>query len=654
MATSIKRYYWAATYLFISSIFIAAYHPGLFGGFLLDDFGNVDKLGDYNGVRNLDTFIQFFTSGIAGPTGRPISLLSFLLNANTWPANPYPFKLTNVILHALNGYLLLLIIQQILSAVAIPATKASWIALISCALWLLHPYHVSTVLYVVQRMAMLSTFFSLIGILLYCHGRLKLSNDQKSAYRFMTSGIVLGTILATLSKENGALLPILLLCIEATIFSSPSCTLPRLRKRWLAVFLILPTVVIIGYLLSRINFSHFDAPMGQREFSQKQRLLTESRLVIGYLYNLLIPQMFYSGIFNESIRLSHSLLDPISTLPSVLLVITLPTAAYWLRKKHPFLALAVLFFFAGHLLESTTIGLELYFEHRNYLPSLFLFLPLAYYPLSSQLKTWRFAIIGYAAVCALFTYQRSTLWGNPVELSLFWAKQNQQSSRAQRTAALTLEKYGNPQAALEILTQGKANIPDSLDIKLHWAMQKCAISNLTSEDAAGLSQAALANPYTTSYYNLLEAFVLQANQKQCSELNPQLALTILSGLDNNPSILKNHRVSFQFDHLRGLIYLHTEHPKLAYNEFHNALAKTQRIGHGLLQSSLLASYGEYKLALQHLDYTETLLPSYQAVDYFSSKHGDELVYLRQQIESDAKQTLQTHETKHQHRPASKE
>jgi Flp pilus assembly protein TadD len=41
------------------------------------------------------------------------------------------------------------------------------------------------------------------------------------------------------------------------------------------------------------------------------------------------------------------------------------------------LAFATLFFFLNHVIESSIIGLELVFEHRNYLPSFFLFVPIA-------------------------------------------------------------------------------------------------------------------------------------------------------------------------------------------------------------------------------------------------------------------------------------
>lgn len=44
----------------------------------------------------------------------------------------------------------------------------------------------------------------------------------------------------------------------------------------------------------------------------------------------------------------------------------------------PLVSLAILFFFLNHGVESTIYPLELVFEHRNYLPSFFLFLPLAH------------------------------------------------------------------------------------------------------------------------------------------------------------------------------------------------------------------------------------------------------------------------------------
>src|SRR5690348_4046644 len=83
-----------------------AYRPGLSGAFLFDDLGSLPKLGATGPVDNWATFWRYITSGAADPTGRPLALLSFLVDARNWPADPYPFKVTNVVLHLINGALL--------------------------------------------------------------------------------------------------------------------------------------------------------------------------------------------------------------------------------------------------------------------------------------------------------------------------------------------------------------------------------------------------------------------------------------------------------------------------------------------------------------------------------------------------------------------
>src|SRR5687768_2841566 len=101
LATAPRRVALAALLLFAAVAL--AYWPGLHGGFLFDDYANLDALGRYGGVRDLHSFLYFLTSGEADPTGRPLAQLSFLLDARDWPADPWPFKRSNVLLHLLNG-----------------------------------------------------------------------------------------------------------------------------------------------------------------------------------------------------------------------------------------------------------------------------------------------------------------------------------------------------------------------------------------------------------------------------------------------------------------------------------------------------------------------------------------------------------------------
>jgi tetratricopeptide (TPR) repeat protein len=113
-----------------------------------------------------------------------------------------------------------------------------------------------------------------------------------------------------------------------------------------------------------------------RLFTPLQRLLTEPRVLIFYLSQLFYPVPTRLSI-EHHVPVSTSLFSPWTTLPSILMVMVLIVIGIALMRKRPIISFAILFFFLNHLIESTVIGLELIFEHRNYLPSLFLFFPVS-------------------------------------------------------------------------------------------------------------------------------------------------------------------------------------------------------------------------------------------------------------------------------------
>jgi hypothetical protein len=97
--------------------------------------------------------------------------------------------------------------------------------------------------------------------------------------------------------------------------------------------------------------------------------MTEARILWDYVFKTYFPSSHGLNIYNDGFPVSKSLLMPISTLLAIIgwgLVFVL---AIIKRKQWPFFTFGALWFLGGHLLESTFLGLELYFEHRNYLPS---------------------------------------------------------------------------------------------------------------------------------------------------------------------------------------------------------------------------------------------------------------------------------------------
>jgi tetratricopeptide (TPR) repeat protein len=459
------------------------YLPGLSGGFLFDDFSNLSRLGEFGAIDSWWKALAWITSGFSGPTGRPVALASFLLDARDWPADPAAFKQTNLLIHLLTAGVLAGLITRIARALGQNAGRALWVGILSAAIWALHPLFVSTTLYVVQRMAMLSALFVLAGLWAYVHGRsLLLSGRHKAGYAWMSGGLLLGTLLATLSKENGALLALLAWVIEAFVFDvdGRARELGRGFLRWRRWFVVFPSLVLLGYLATRLPMVFVAADAPGRDFSVYERLLTEFRILWDYLGRLWLPSGQASGLFHDDITVSSGWLHPASTLLSalglaMLVAFSLVARAFARGALARSVALALMFFLAGHLMESTWIPLELYFEHRNYLPAALMFLPLALF-----LARWaehgmagRVAVGMLVIVLAFSTAQRADLWGEPFGQALAWLRASPDSPRALAYMAEHWERTGNPYEAARLLDHGLERHPDNLLLQVARARLVC-------------------------------------------------------------------------------------------------------------------------------------------------------------------------------------
>ncbi len=491
-----RRYSWFAAFWAILGICLLAYWPGLQGGFLFDDFPNLSKIGDLGGVHDWATFEAFVFHGAAGPLGRPVALASFLLDATDWPADPRPFKLTNLWLHLLAGSMLCIATYKLLRLFDVSEPSARWGAVLNMALWLLHPYMVSTTLYTVQRMAQLAALFMYAGLAGYLHGRLLLPYRRLAGYIWMSAALILGTMSAALSKENGVLLPLLALMIEWCLAARParcapsaagSRTSPKPDWRWRVLFLWFPTAAVVFQLGRQINLAPDAWPT--RPFNQVERLLTEPRVLWEYLWQLYVPRIEGLGLFQDGYPISTDLWHPATTLPALVGIIGLLAIAVCLRHKWrwgTYIALALIFFLASHLIESTVIGLELYFEHRNYAAAAFLFLPLAMAIVWLGEKRGRliaiFASISILGTLGALTWQRATLWSDTSALETFWAVATPNSPRAQNHLAVQYFKHGDVNHGFAQLEEAMNRLPDSALLSMQWLLQKITHKRATAAD----------------------------------------------------------------------------------------------------------------------------------------------------------------------------
>jgi tetratricopeptide (TPR) repeat protein len=640
--------------LFILMLLLVAYWPGLRGGFLFDDFANLPSLGASGPINNWPTFWRYITSGGADPIGRPLTLLSFLIDARNWPADPYPFKRTNLILHLLNGVLLYALLSRLGRILAVEAPRYRIAALVATALWLLHPLLVSTTLYIVQREAMLPATCVLAGLLAWLHGREQLKAG-KMAVGLSWTIIGLGgfTLLGVLAKANGALLPIYALLIEIIVLTKrqllPAGKIQRAHRITIFILAVVPAIAIYSYVAWTGVCGVVTGGPAIRPWTYAQRLLTEPRVLLDYLKLLWLPRPFSTGLFNDQYTASTSLLHPATTLPAILAVLVLIGLAWRLRLRHPALALTILFYFAGQLLESTSIPLELYFEHRNYVPALLMFWPLGLWLADTRtlpiLK--RGLMIALPIGLTSITHARTEVWGDVQTQALIWARLNPDSPRAQANAAEIEMQTGRPQDAVKRLQILLTAQPDQAQLVLNLISARCLTGGIRPGDMAAARTAMQGTQNTGSLFAIwFDRTLPVAASGRCPGLTPADLLSLIdAGLQNPKLALAGPRQDFTY--LRGRIALSQHEPDAALADFQRALDLQVRPGMALEAAATLGAAGYPIQGLRMLDHYQRVEKYAAPPDFGMLRLHDwiltrqrywpqEFAHLRNQLNLDAK------------------
>ena len=501
-------------FLFLLLLLTAClYYPGLSGSFYLDDFSNLSELSEVE----KNGFFYYIFSGFAGPSGRPLSLLTFALQYPAWPDNPFPFKAVNLALHCANGILVWFISSRLIALLE-PDRGRRLFAFCTTAVWLLHPLQLSTVLYVVQRMTLLSSLFTLAGIWAWLHCRDDvIHRPGPRAYLKFMAPVALCLVLSILAKENGILLLLYIIVIEKTLFASRGARL----KNGLLLALALPLLALLVYLLRDLDglITSYD----NRPFTMAERLLTQPSVLLVYLKNILLPMYGAYGLYHDDFPVSAGLLAPPYTLLAIVALLLLFLAGLGFRKSAPVFSFAALWFLAGHALEASFVNLELYFEHRNYLPSLGILFGLNYL-LLKFIKTRQYRLsagLAGLAYCTLVMgafYLELALWYQPRLQALEWARNQPASERVLTHLAHAYGDSRQYETAIDIYTRIEQLKPDNIYpaiVKLH--IESCAGQRPVSPELwdAVFARAAGARADSVTIVSTLDGFVVDIINDNC-------------------------------------------------------------------------------------------------------------------------------------------
>ncbi len=347
------------------------YAPGLSGDLHLDS-AKIYQLEQV--YRDQGTALELEDLSFSRQFGRIIPQLSFYLNiAVSDGVDPYEIKLTNVVIHVINAILVFLFVAMLLQRTRYREQGHLFAAAVAL-LWLISAVNVSGVLYAVQRMNQLATLFSLAALVLFLRARGAPAGHPGSRAKSvaLVGGVGLLSILAYACKENALLIPVFIILIEIFLFPDlPKWLGTKAGKATTATLLLALAALLFGVLSgsSLLDYS-------QRTFTLEERVLTQARILWIYIGQLLVPTTAAIGLYQDGIPVSTGLFTPASTVTAMAGLAGLIVFAirYCRHKTLGVIAFGLAFFLAGHILESSVFPLELYYEHRNYLPSTGLYL----------------------------------------------------------------------------------------------------------------------------------------------------------------------------------------------------------------------------------------------------------------------------------------
>lgn len=467
------------------------------------------------------------------PLRRPLAMASFLLNQSDWPGHPQGFRNTNVLIHLLNGLLLALVSLRIGRLIPPLMPRATHFAVSLSIIWLLHPLLASSTLIAVQRMTLLAATFSLLGVLCYLHGRARLSTQPLSGYVWMGGGLALNTLLGTLAKENAALTPLLVAVLEYTLLTVYAPLPQRGFTLWRRLFFGVPALLLVAYAafyLWGLNQHYIGRP-----FTPGERLWSESVILWDYVRQIVLPDITVMGPYqDDSARIRGPSLLTLAATAAWMIALA---ASLALRRRAPVLAFANLFFCVGHLLESTIFNLELYFEHRNYLPSLG---PLGAFVgaiAASNTRWHRLALPLVALALTILLWRTTTLWGSNALSAQSWARMHPTSVRAAQALADVHDYQGQRGDAVRVIVDQYRINPYHGYLAMQAVLTQCFNVRPAGHTAviAQVTHDAPVLTFHTRALLTLHSLITHHAQGHCPSLKPQQLVEISTGLLANPA-----------------------------------------------------------------------------------------------------------------------
>ncbi len=497
-------------FVIVIALTILAYSNTLDGEFQFDD--DISIL--YNqSIKDPSLLFQpnFLDSLSQG--SRPVIIFTYALNYYIGGFNVFGYHILNLIVHIINGFLIYyLVILTMRSSVTSKESQgqAHNIAVLSAAIFLLHPIQTESVSYISQRYESLASLFYLCSLIAYIKARPTHQNTEhraqntehraqntehraqntehrqkifspKSVFWYLTS--VICYFLALGSKEIAVTLPVIILLYDF-YFLKDRPFLKRVAGP--GIFIVLSLIAGI-FILSGFG-KGADAGFSVKAFTPWQYLLTEFRVLTTYIRLLFLP---VNQNLDYDFRISRSFFE-IDTALSFVFLLILIIAAIMSYKRWRVGSFFILWFFIILAPTSSIVPvIDVIYEHRVYLASAGFFVivadVLSRLLLSLKEKSIynKISVLGVIILIVLLsvaTFQRNKVWETKLSLWEDAARKSPMKARVHNNLGNSYISLGRYLEASEEYKKAVALDEDNVGIYFNLAL---------SLDKAGLADQAL-------------------------------------------------------------------------------------------------------------------------------------------------------------------
>jgi tetratricopeptide (TPR) repeat protein len=435
---------WAALAL---ALFVAfeAFGPALHSPFVMDDLylPFADPKAELLSMRAWVT---------ASP--RPLLYISYFVNYLMSGTEPGSYHIVSLLLHFATTVAVAWVTYRILVLAEVVKGRLALTAFAG-GVFLLHPLATESVVYIAGRSEVLSVLFFMTALGLF----LRKSDEPLGLPRSLA---IFGLFVAALaSKEHTIMLPFILVLADRT------WGLGGLRRNGILYGLLTAGALVGGIFALRTLSGATTVGFNIRGITPLGYFFTECRVIWSYVRLFLLP---FGQNFDPDIPMSAGPLDH-GAVFGLLALIALAAGAWIYRQRFPLASFGVAIFLLLLAPTSSILPLQdVMAERRVYLP--FLGLLLICTEFLRRLPAPQIGAVAAAAavVCAVLTFQRSTVWADPMRLWEDTVAKSPQKWRPRFQLAYEQYRRGDCPRAVDSYAAASKLGPSDVPMLLNWGL----------------------------------------------------------------------------------------------------------------------------------------------------------------------------------------